>query len=188
NTDIRDFRGIGGTPDLELNYGIQIANGSKFTNVGKVYGEYFRHIVAGGGNGYAIPMFATFSVIEDKNSYSHSVDCHSNTAFFTFNTLNVENGFNTAGLGHYVGKCDSEYNKYSGIAVGGGKNLYIGSYSVRNSWIFYREAPIINSYIGNLKINVNRGLMTNTSNHIFRTIAGDNFNVENMEIINSTFN
>src|SRR5690606_988142 len=86
-----------------------------------------------------------------------------------------------------IGRIDADSNRYAGIAANGGKDMYIGTLNIRNSWIFYRDAPIIDSYFSKIKIDVNREEMTTTSPHIFRTMPNDSFRIGTMEITNKMF-
>jgi hypothetical protein len=90
----------GGSKNLGLNYGIVIIDGCKHIKLANIYTDNCRHGVAGGGTGYANPIFVLVNGLFIQNSQSHSFDAHGNCMNFTFINAQVDNGFSLSGIGH----------------------------------------------------------------------------------------
>lgn len=125
NTTIDNFEGEGGTPDLQLNYGVLVENGSKYTTINRLKGIYYRHSFSSGGNGFAIPMFCEVISATSNNSTSLGIDCHGNSAYFTFHNISTDYGMNIAGLGHSVLNAVSTFGGLNFISSG--KDCYFGN-------------------------------------------------------------
>lgn len=121
----------GGTKDLGLDYGLSINDGTKFLKAKSVYGTRCRHAVAGGGTGYAVPMYNKVDHIIAESSYSHGADAHGNTAYFTYDRVDSDTGISVSGIGHHVGKavCKSGFLY---LAYEGGADLTFGEVIGRN--------------------------------------------------------
>lgn len=125
NTIIEDFEGEGGTPDLQLNYGIIVQNGSKYTTIKRIKGSYYRHTFSSGGNGFAIPMFCEVVSAISNNSTSLGIDCHGNSAYFTFHNITTDYGMLIAGLGHSILNATSTFGGLNFMSSG--KDCYFGN-------------------------------------------------------------
>ena len=95
-----DISGVGGNASLGLNYLISINDGSKNINGRNVKGSNYRHLLAGGGTGYAIPINVIVDGIIAEMSQDHSLDTHANTMNFTYSNAVVDNGMSMSGIGH----------------------------------------------------------------------------------------
>lgn len=125
DTVVEDFEGEGGTPDLQLNYGIIVQNGSKYTTVKRVKGRYYRHTFSSGGNGFAVPMFCDVISAISNNSTSLGIDCHGNSAYFTFHNIFSDYGMLIAGLGHSILNAVSTFGGLNFMSSG--KDCYFGT-------------------------------------------------------------
>lgn len=192
-TTIESFYGKGGTPLLQLNYGIQISNGSKYTNIIDLDGENYRHTFASGGSGFAIPFFADIVCAHSKNSFSHGIDCHDNSGFFTFHNIFSDYAFVISGIGHSVLNAISTFGGLN--FVGGGKDMFFGNIkmlahagmrTVAEQGGFYRSYN--NCYFDNIYIEY-RPNSASTYNTYWRTEPSAHSNYyNNVKIVNSMYN
>ncbi|QIH34803.1 hypothetical protein [Sphingobacterium sp. DR205] len=173
---------IGGTANLGLNYGIMIADGTKYTDIQHLVAKKHRHGLAGGGRGLAIPMYCNLENVIVTESQSHSVDCHANTAFFTVKNACVDNFYSMSGIGHRMDHIISSGLTYAAFAYEGGKNLSLGYAYVANAGDCYVERSWVNFDIGYLEINYGStrdnfsffSIPSNSKNTTIRTLRVNN--------------
>lgn len=90
----------GGDSSLGLNYGVGYLDGSKNCTHSVIISDNCRHAITSGGTGWGIPMFISVDTVQAKNSSSHAVDCHGNSAFFSFDKVIADTGTSLSGWGH----------------------------------------------------------------------------------------
>lgn len=154
NVTINNFSGEGGHPDLGLNYGVFFTDGSRDVSVRRIQGVRFRHTSAGGGTGYAVPMFIRVDHVYATESQGHSVDAHGNCAEFSFGSLQVDRGFSVSGRGHSVESCTTDYMERL-FSYEGGDGINIGTVIIKSFRRLNQIRALINSNIGVLEAGYN---------------------------------
>lgn len=194
-TDIEDVVTFGGTKDLQLNYGIAVTNGSKYTTIKSLKGSNHRHTFSSGGNGFAIPMYCDVISIVSNHTTSLGVDCHANTAYFTFHNITTDNGMLISGIGHSILNATSSYGMINFVQTG--KDMYFGNIKMLSQATMhivssqkgdpqsYNNCYFDNIYI-EYKPDLNRDKPNKTS--LWETREwGINNTYNNLELVNTVF-
>lgn len=101
-TTVGTVHHLGGSDTLGLCYGTSITDGSKSTTISSISGDGCRHVMSGGGTGWAIPAHATVLSIKGVNSKKAAIDTHGNTAYFSYLSAQVDCIGGMSGLGHIM--------------------------------------------------------------------------------------
>jgi hypothetical protein len=142
---------IGGDSGAGLNYGTGYSDGSKYCSHQTAVGNGCRHTITAGGTGWGIPMYVTVDSVSASNSESHAVDCHGNSAFFSFGKCLVDTGVSLSGWGHTCETALSTNMKgTSSTPYEGGIDQTYGSVTCLNgvSTRIYTDQPFKNSTFG----------------------------------------
>lgn len=186
---MNDYEGLGGNSILQLNYGYLVVDGSKYCSVKSIKGTKFRHTFASGGDGFAIPMFHHVDLINSRNTDSHGVDCHGNSAFFTFVNIFSDYCFMLSGQGHSVLNVISTFGGLHFNA--GSKDCYFGTIKLYNQSTMNKIAGQtgvfgleVNNHYENIYVE-HKPNATSTSANFWRTETGDKNNTYNIiKIVN----
>jgi hypothetical protein len=152
-------RHLGGSDSLGLCYGTIYIDGTKHCSHDGLIGRRCRHVFANGGSGYSIPMHCTISNIEATQSYSHAVDCHADSAYFTFMNVVCDNGTVLSGLGHQLTNAVAFANFSNTMPYEGGQNIVYSNYTVQqlkgsaNGCNLYTNERVIDSTFENIKFS-----------------------------------
>ena len=152
-------RHIGGSNSLGLCYGTAYIDGAKHCTHDGLIGKRCRHVFANGGSGYSIPMHCTINNIQATESFSHSVDCHGNSAYFTFTNITADCGTVLSGLGHRVTNAVAFANKNETMPYEGGQYIVYSNYLVQqvrgvtNGCSLYANERVIDSTFENINFS-----------------------------------
>jgi hypothetical protein len=150
-------RHLGGSDSLGLCYGTIYIDGTKHCTHDGLIGRRCRHVFANGGSGYSIPMHCTISNIQATQSYSHSIDCHADSAYFTFMNITADCGTVLSGLGHQVTNAIAFANNSNTMPYEGGRDIVYSNYTVQqlkgiaNGCRVYTNERVLDSTFENIK-------------------------------------
>jgi hypothetical protein len=151
-------RHLGGSDSLGLCYGTIYIDGTKHCTHDGLIGRRCRHVFANGGSGYSIPMHCTISNIQATQSYSHSIDCHADSAYFTFMNITADCGTVLSGLGHQVTNAIAFANNSNTMPYEGGRDIVYSNYTVQqlkgiaNGCRVYTNEKVLDSTFENVKV------------------------------------
>ena len=168
----------GGNPTQGLNYGIVVNDGTKHVSIKNVYGDSNRHAVAGGGTGYAIPMYIDVDNVSCANAQSHVMDTHGNCA--NWNVTNIVGNVSCSGIGIKVSNVTSSggtmYMSYEGGYGCSFTNFYCTALTS-----IYKNKALNNCSFTNIRLGFKSPNYTNS----FGTGNGNSF--KNIELINESY-
>lgn len=152
-------RHIGGSDSLGLCYGTIYIDGAKHCTHDGLIGRRCRHVFANGGSGYSIPMHCTINNIQATESLSHSVDCHADSAYFTFTNITADCGVSLSGLGHQMTNAVAFANNSQTMPYEGGRNIVYSNYTIQqrrgigNACAVYTNENVVDSTFENIKVS-----------------------------------
>lgn len=153
----KDTLHIGGSDTLGLCYGTGYVDGSKHCKHIGIHGNGCRHTISAGGTGWALPCYNEVSNITSVNSTAGALDTHSNSAFFSYSNVKVDNIGYMAGLGHKLSNVVAYGRAGPGIIprrfgiYGGGKDIQYSNITVYNH-DFYSNADYFDCSMDNITI------------------------------------
>ena len=178
NVSCENITILGGTSDMGLDYGIVIYNGSKHVHLKNIHGSRCRHVISGGGNGYAISMLNIIDGVFASNSLSHSIDTHGNTMFYTITNCSVDLGFSISGIGHILSNLTSENGYF--YLYEGGTDLLVKDIIFNSCTHIKSDEEVIRVTLKNISIK--------TKNLMYNLIVGNNITRDNFSLINTDLN
>lgn len=174
----------GNSPDLQLNYGLSINDGTKNVFVKNIRGDSCRHVVAGGGTGYAIPMNVYVDGIVATNSQSHALDTHGNTMNFNYMNAMIDTGFSTSGRNHTLDRIYSTNGRVQFYE--GGTDIDLNNLLFAACERLYSDKITHRVKIRNSDINM-RNITTNALTKLRSTdVKLDNVVIRNADFENAT--
>lgn len=150
NVTIRTAYLVGGTADIGLDYGVVVVDGSKRVYMSDIHTSSCRHGIAGGGSGYACPMYVYANGIFVENSFATSLDAHACCAFFTYENAFVDNGCGLSGIGHVLKNIKSSAG--TPFAYDGGIDLVLDNVNFSNCRGWYTNKPIAGMTVRDCKL------------------------------------
>ena len=178
DVSVTDLYTDGGTATLGLNYGISINDGSKHINVTNIYGKANRHAIAGGGTGYAIPMYVNANNIHCAAVQSFVADAHANCANFHY--TNIFGNVSMSGIGHVCENVTTTGGQLY-LAYEGGFDLTFTNILGKNLTQLYTNEAINDSRFTNINLSFRNPTLIS-----IRT-ASKNNRWEGLRLINSLF-
>ena len=154
------------------NYGVQVSDGSKHFKSRHVIATGCRHATAGGGSGFAIPMYARFDKVTATDTKAeNSIDAHGGTAYFTYGECIADKSFSLSGMGHEIKSMIAGGGRVM-WAYEGGQNLKVGRYTHRgatsncyqNKNLYGLSVEVVDVELGESDGYVSLGLFTNCWN------------------------
>jgi hypothetical protein len=173
----------GGTADLGLDYGIVVVDGSKRVFMQDIHIKNCRHGLAGGGSGYACPLYVKATGIYITNSFGASLDTHACCGFFTYENAVIDNGMQMSGIGHTARNIESSNG--TPFAYDGGMDLTLDNVKFSSCLGWLTNRAIIGMTVRDSKF-----VITNTTTLTPTSFYGVSKNIKffNTKLIHNGYN
>lgn len=153
---------IGGDDASGKNYGLDLADGTRFAAVKLVRGNDTRHSIAVGGSGRAIPLQGSVTKAFNTNTNKTSValpgiDMHGNSGGFIFGECITDTTVTIAGVNNHIESAQCGDGWFTIAGDDGGFNCSIGTLKMTNPYRVTNAAfPSLNLHIEHLNIEYSK--------------------------------
>lgn len=153
---------IGGDDASEKNYGLNLADGTRFAAVKLVRGNDTRHSITVGGSGRAIPLQGSVTKAFNTNTNKTSValpgiDMHGNSGGFIFGECITDTTVTIAGVNNHIESAQCGDGWFTIAGEDGGFNCSIGTLKMTNPYrVTNAVFPSLNLHIEHLNIEYSK--------------------------------